>query len=120
MERNSLPYRQSPLGSHTPENIENVRAKLDPEKFVYTLKKANINSITLFEKYSQRRRYTPSRFGKPHPHLSYPDRLGEIAEAEPEYPRRQRRNYSAYNRPEIELRIPKRGSKDYRNQFSHT
>jgi Hypothetical glycosyl hydrolase 6/Beta-galactosidase trimerisation domain len=43
-----LRFRQVHLDFHTPEQVAGVGERFDPEKFVWTLKKAHVNSITCF------------------------------------------------------------------------
>ena len=44
----SLPFRQIHLDFHTSEHIPGVGDDFDPEEFVQTLKRGDVNSITCF------------------------------------------------------------------------
>lgn len=76
-----LRRRQIHLDFHTSEHIENVGLHFDAGKFVETLQKAHINSITLFAKCHHGWSYYPTRAGEAHPHLKRPDLLGEMVAA---------------------------------------
>ncbi|MBS1165115.1 MAG: hypothetical protein H6R00_1140 [Proteobacteria bacterium] len=77
----SLRYRQIHLDFHTSEHIPGVGAEFDPEDFVASLKRAHVNSITLFAKCHHGWSYYPTKVGASHPHLTRPDLLGEMIAA---------------------------------------
>lgn len=84
MSRNTvrpLRYRQVHLDFHTSEHIPGVGSEFDPEDFVATLKRAHVNSITLFAKCHHGWSYYPTKVGAPHPHLTRPDLLGDMIAA---------------------------------------
>ncbi|SCM76801.1 conserved hypothetical protein [uncultured Pleomorphomonas sp.] len=76
-----LRYRQIHLDFHTSEYIPGVGAEFDPAEFVATLKRAHVNSITLFAKCHHGWSYYPTKVGAPHPHLARPDLLGDMIAA---------------------------------------
>lgn len=67
--RSELRYRQVHLDFHTSEHIEGVGARFDGEKFAATLKRGNVNSVTVFARCHHGWAYYPSKVCKPHPHL---------------------------------------------------
>lgn len=67
--RSELRYRQIHLDFHTSEHIEDVGARFDAEKFAATLKRGNVNSVTVFARCHHGWAYYPSTVCKPHPHL---------------------------------------------------
>ena len=76
-----LRYRQIHLDFHTSEHIPDVGAAFDPDDFVATLKRAHVNSITVFAKCHHGWSYYPTKVGAPHPHLARPDLLGDMVTA---------------------------------------
>jgi hypothetical protein len=74
-------YRQIHLDFHTSEHIPGVGAAFDPETFVTTLKKAHVDSITVFAKCHHGWSYYPTKAGAPHPNLARPDLLGDMVTA---------------------------------------
>jgi hypothetical protein len=76
-----LRYRQIHLDFHTSEHIPGIGADFDPNDFVDTLKKAHVDSITIFAKCHHGWSYYPTKVGKPHPHLARPDLLGDMVKA---------------------------------------
>ncbi|MDL2405988.1 alpha-L-fucosidase [Rhizobium calliandrae] len=76
-----LRYRQIHLDFHTSEHIPGIGAEFDPDNFVDTLKKAHVDSITIFAKCHHGWSYYPTKVGKPHPHLARPDLLGDMVKA---------------------------------------
>jgi hypothetical protein len=76
-----LRYRHIHLDFHTSEHIRGVGADFDAADFVATLKAANVDSVTVFAKCHHGWSYYPTAIGKPHPHLSRPDLMGEMLEA---------------------------------------
>lgn len=68
------------LDFHTGPDIEGVGSKFDKKDFQNALKKANVQSITLFAKCHHGYTYYPSKVGKIHPHLDF-DLLGAQIEA---------------------------------------
>ncbi len=75
-----LPFRQVHLDFHTSPWIKGIGVDFDPEEFVATLKKARVNSVTLFAKCHHGMSYYPTRIGLFHPELQR-DLLGETIEA---------------------------------------
>ncbi|MGH4123271.1 MAG: beta-galactosidase trimerization domain-containing protein [Clostridium sp.] len=80
---NELRYRQVHLDFHTSEYIPMVAQEFEPEKFVATLKKANINSITCFARCHHGWLYYPSKITPEfiHPNLVDKNLLLEQIEA---------------------------------------
>lgn len=76
-----LRYRHIHLDFHTSEHISGVGAHFDPVDFVETLKKANVDSITVFAKCHHGWSYYPTRLGRVHPHLLRPDLFGDMVKA---------------------------------------
>jgi hypothetical protein len=76
-----LRYRQIHLDFHTSEHIAGVGEHFDPVDFVTTLKKANVNSITVFAKCHHGWSYYPTKVGRVHPNLTRPDLMGEMINA---------------------------------------
>lgn len=74
-------FRQIHLDFHTSEHIEGVGADFDPEQFVTVLKEGAVSSVTLFGRCHHGWTYYPTKVGKPHPHLSRPDLLGDMVRA---------------------------------------
>ncbi|MCX7848061.1 MAG: beta-galactosidase trimerization domain-containing protein [bacterium] len=64
-----LRFRQVHLDFHTSEHIPDVGARFDAEKFVATLKRGHVNSVTVFARCHHGWAYYPSKVCKPHPHL---------------------------------------------------
>ncbi len=62
-------FRQVHLDFHTSELIKGIADKFDPDDFVQTLKKSQINSITCFAKCHHGMSYYNTRVGIKHPHL---------------------------------------------------
>jgi len=79
--RSELRYRQVHLDFHTSEHIPDVGLHFDREQFVGALKKAHVNSVTVFARGHHGWCYYPSSVGAPHPNLKRPDLLGEMVEA---------------------------------------
>lgn len=76
-----LRYRQIHLDFHTSEHIPDIGKDFDAADFVATLKKAHVDSITVFAKCHHGWAYYPTKAGAPHPNLSRPDLLGEMVDA---------------------------------------
>ena len=68
------------LDFHTSPDIDGIGSKFDKKQFQDALKKANVQSITLFAKCHHGYTYYPSKVGKMHPHLKF-DLLGEQIKA---------------------------------------
>ena len=79
--RSELRYRQVHLDFHTSEHIPDVGLHFDADQFVDTLKRACVDSVTVFARCHHGWCYYPSRVGKPHPNLKRPDLLGEMVQA---------------------------------------
>ena len=73
-------FRQVHLDFHTSEHIEDIGKKFDKKQFQTALKKAHINSITLFSKCHHGWAYHPSKANEIHPHLDF-DLLGAQIQA---------------------------------------
>ena len=73
-------FRQVHLDFHTSPLILDVGADFDPDDFVKTLKKAHINSITVFAKCHHGMSYYDTRVGVRHPSLKF-DLLREMVKA---------------------------------------
>jgi hypothetical protein len=76
-----LRYRQIHLDFHTSEHIPGVGAAFDADEFVGTLKRAHVNSITIFAKCHHGWSYYPTKVGAPHPQLARPDLMGDMVKA---------------------------------------
>ncbi|RFU45644.1 alpha-amylase family protein [Paraburkholderia sp. DHOC27] len=76
-----LRYRQIHLDFHTSEHIPGVGAHFDAVDFVATLKRANVDSITIFAKCHHGWSYYPTEVGHVHPNLARPDLLGGMIRA---------------------------------------
>ena len=79
--RSTLRYRQVHLDFHTSEHIPGIGADFDADQFAATLKRGNVNSVTVFARGHHGWSYYPTRVGTPHPNLARPDLLGEMVEA---------------------------------------
>ncbi len=74
--------RQVHLDFHTSPFIPGVGADFDAREFASTLKRAHVNSVTVFAKCHHGYTYYPSKVGTPHPTLAPGrDLLGEQIEA---------------------------------------
>ncbi len=67
---NDLRFRQVHLDFHTSEHIPGVGSEFDPDRFVYTLKQASVDSVTLFSRCHHGWTYHDSKFNIRHPHLT--------------------------------------------------
>jgi hypothetical protein len=76
-----LRYRQIHLDFHTSEHICGVGEHFDPVDFVTTLRKANVDSITVFAKCHHGWSYYPTKVGRVHPNLVRPDLMGDMIRA---------------------------------------
>ena len=76
-----LRYRQIHLDFHTSEHIPGIGSAFDAKTFVSTLQSSHVDSITIFAKCHHGWSYYPTKVGKPHPHLSRPDLLGDMVTA---------------------------------------
>jgi len=65
-----LRFRQVHLDFHTSEHIPGVGSEFDPERFVDTLKRAHVDSITLFSRCHHGWIYHDTKFPNRHPHLT--------------------------------------------------
>src|SRR5262249_30427214 len=75
-----IPFRQIHIDFHTSPAIPDVGAEFDPKAFASTLKRAHVNSATVFAKCHHGLCYYPTRVGVRHPALKR-DLLGEMIEA---------------------------------------
>lgn len=76
----AFPMRQVHLDFHTSPAIPDVGADWDAEHFVGTLKRARVNSVTVFAKCHHGMNYYPTKVGPIHPALRF-DLLGAQIEA---------------------------------------
>jgi hypothetical protein len=80
MPAGEIPFRQIHIDFHTSPAIPDVGAEFDPKAFASTLKRAHVNSATVFAKCHHGLCYYPTRVGVRHPALKR-DLLGEMIEA---------------------------------------
>ncbi len=73
--------RQIHLDFHTSPFIPDVGVEFDAEEFAATLKKAHVNSVTVFAKCHHGMCYYPTQTGVSHPAIGSRDLLGEQIEA---------------------------------------
>lgn len=66
-----LRFRQVHLDFHTSEHIPGIGSEFDPEKFVFTLKEAAVDSITCFSRCHHGYIYHDTKFPYRHPNLSF-------------------------------------------------
>src|SRR5688500_3686339 len=71
---NAIPFRQVHLDFHTSEKIPGVGSEFDANQFVETLKRAAVNSITLFSRCHHGMIYHDTRFT----HLRHPGLKGNL------------------------------------------
>lgn len=76
-----LRYRQIHLDFHTSGHIARVGEHFDPVDFVATLKKAHVDSVTVFAKCHHGWSYYPTKIGRVHPNLVRPDLMGDMIRA---------------------------------------
>ena len=79
--KSELRYRQVHLDFHTSEHIPDVGLNFDAGQFIDTLKRARVDSVTVFARCHHGWCYYPSDVGRPHPNLRRPDLLGEMVRA---------------------------------------
>jgi hypothetical protein len=72
----SFPFRQIHLDFHNAPSIPDIGADWDADRFVATLKRAHVNSVTVFAKCHHGMCYYPTAVGTPHPALQF-DLLGQ-------------------------------------------
>jgi hypothetical protein len=77
----ALPSRQVHLDFHTSPLIPDVASEFDPREFAETMKRARVNSVTVFARCHHGMCYYPSKVATVHPHLGGRDLLGEMIEA---------------------------------------
>jgi alpha-L-fucosidase len=77
----SAHQRQIHLDFHTSPFIPDVGSEFDANEFAQTLKKAHVNSVTVFAKCHHGMCYYPTKTGTQHPALNGRDMLGEQIEA---------------------------------------
>lgn len=75
-----MPQRQIHLDFHTSPVVEGIGAQFDPKEFAETLRRAHVQSVTVFAKCHHGMCYYPTRVGTVHPHLGF-DLLGRQIEA---------------------------------------
>ncbi len=73
--------RQIHLDFHTSPLIPDVGREFDAKEFARTMKRAHVNSVTVFAKCHHGMSYYPTKVGTPHPALNGRDLLGEQIEA---------------------------------------
>ncbi len=76
-----FPLRQVHLDFHTSPHIPDVGVEFDARDFARTIKRAHIDSITVFAKCHHGMCYYPTSKGTTHPALGERDLLGEMIEA---------------------------------------
>jgi len=109
-----LPYRQIHLDFHTSAAIGDVGARFDPRKFATTMRRAHVNSVTVFAKCHHGHLYYNTRRPERHPGLKPGlDLLGRQIEAlhregirAPIYISVQVDEYAAAQHPEWVARKP--------------
>ena len=77
----SFPQRQVHLDFHTSPFIPDVGSEFDAREFAKTMKRAHVNSVTVFAKCHHGQCYYPTKTGVQHPALRGRDLLGEQIEA---------------------------------------
>ncbi len=65
-----LRFRQIHLDFHTSEQIPGIGSEFDADEFVDTLKRAQVNSVTVFSRCHHGMIYHDTRFPAKHPHLT--------------------------------------------------
>ena len=65
-----LRFRQVHLDFHTSEKITGIGSEFNADEFVHTLKRAHVNSVTLFSRCHHGWIYHETRFPNKHPHLT--------------------------------------------------
>ena len=75
-----LPFRQVHLDFHTSPEIPDVAADFDAGEFADTLRRAHVNSVTVFAKCHHGMSYYDTKVGVKHPGLRI-DLLGEMVQA---------------------------------------
>jgi hypothetical protein len=73
--------RQVHLDFHTSPHIPDVGCEFDAREFAATMKRAHVNSVTVFAKCHHGMCYYPTKTGTPHPAIGQRDLLGEQIEA---------------------------------------
>lgn len=81
MVRQSLPTRQVHLDFHTSPCIPDLFSEFDVQEFADTIKRAHINSVTIFAKCHHGMSYFPTELGTPHPALTGRDVVAEMIAA---------------------------------------
>ncbi len=76
-----LPRRQVHLDFHTSPLIPGIGADFDAREFAATMRRARVDSVTVFAKCHHGMCYYPTRVGVRHPGLERADLLGEMIEA---------------------------------------
>jgi len=76
-----LRFRQIHLDFHTSEHIDGIGADFDPDQFVASLRRGNVDSVTVFARCHHGWSYYPSEVFPPHPHLEREDLLGDMVTA---------------------------------------
>lgn len=71
MKRDSLRYRQIHLDFHTSPEIAEIGSAFEKREWQETLKRASVDSITLFSKCHHGLSYHPTKVGQTHPHLHF-------------------------------------------------
>ena len=79
--KHTLLDRQVHLDFHTSPHIPGVAADFDAREFAGTLKRAHVNSVTIFAKCHHGYAYYPSKACATHPGLGGRNLLGEQVEA---------------------------------------
>jgi hypothetical protein len=76
-----LPQRQVHLDFHTSPFIPDVGVEFDAEAFAATMRRAHVDSVTVFARCHHGMCYYPAKTGTVHPAIGQRDLLGEMIEA---------------------------------------
>ncbi len=71
MKPKTLRYRQIHLDYHTSPHIPGIGEKFDKKKWIETLRRGAVDSVTVFSKCHHGWSYHPTKVGKMHPHLKF-------------------------------------------------
>lgn len=77
----ALPQRQVHLDFHTSPFIPDVGAEFEANEFAATMRRAHVDSVTIFARCHHGMCYFPAKVGTVHPALGQRDLLGEMIEA---------------------------------------
>ena len=71
MKLKPLRFRQVHLDYHTSTHISGIGERFDKKQWIETLRRAAVNSITIFAKCHHGWSYHPTKVGQTHPHLQF-------------------------------------------------